>query len=202
MMNKDSLVRKFNKQAPTYERNSRQRTLGKWRSALLQGIEGNVLEVAVGAGANFPYYNRDAVDLTAVDFSPEMLKSAERMASELHLDVTFKQHDIETLQLPEGSFDSVVSTLSLCGYEDPLRAINMMNEWCKPGGSIRLMEHGISDNKLLGTVQHLVNPAARRISGCHLNRDILGIIQSSGVEIIKSERYYGGMVHLVWARAT
>lgn len=185
-----------------YERNSRQRTLGEWRSRLLQDVDGKVLEVAVGAGANFPYYNRETVDLTAVDFSPEMLKSAQRMAADLDLKVSFQQHDIETLQLPERSFDCVVSTLSLCGYDDPLQVVNKLNRWCKPGGRIYLLEHGISHIKLLGITQHLLNPAARRISGCHFNRDILGIVQSSDIEIIKTERYYGGMVHLIWARAT
>lgn len=201
-MNKDNLIRKFNKQAPMYERNSRQRTLGLWRSRLLQHIDGKVLEIAVGAGANFPYYNPDMVELTAVDFSPEMLRSAQRMAANLDLKVTFQQQDIETLHLPERSFDGVVSTLSLCGYDDPLQVVNKMNQWCKRGGSICLLEHGISHNKLLGITQQLVNPVARRISGCHFNRDILGIVRSSDVEIIKTERYYGGMVHLIWARAT
>lgn len=201
-MDKNALIRKFNKQAAMYERNSRQRTLGVWRSRLLQHLDGNVLELAVGAGANFPYYNSDTVDLTAVDFSPEMLRSAQRMASNLDLKVTFKQQDIEKLQLPERSFDAVVSTLSLCGYDDPLHVVNKMNQWCKPGGEICFLEHGISHNKLLGTTQNILNPIARRISGCHFNRDILGIIRSSDVELIKTERYYGGMVHLIWAKAT
>ena len=200
-MNKRALVRKFNKQASIYERNSRQRTLGVWRSRLLQDVQGTVLEVAVGAGANFPYYNRDTVDLTAVDFSPEMLSSARRMAAELDLQVSFHEQDIETLELPESSFDCVVSTLSLCGYDDPLAVLNKMNRWCRPGGHIYLLEHGISHNKLLGITQHLANPAARRISGCHLNRDILGIVQASDVKMTKIERYYGGMVHLIWAEA-
>ena len=74
-MNKNSLIRKFNKQAAVYERNTRQRKLGEWRQQLLQDIEGDVLEVAVGAGANFPFYDRNKVNVTAVDFSPEMLET-------------------------------------------------------------------------------------------------------------------------------
>ncbi|MGV7660190.1 class I SAM-dependent methyltransferase, partial [Mycobacterium kansasii] len=75
-MNKQSLIRKFNKQAAIYERNTRQRRLGEWRQRLLEDVEGSVLEVAVGAGANFPFYPRDKVNVTAVDFSPEMLSRA------------------------------------------------------------------------------------------------------------------------------
>ncbi|OIB00517.1 methyltransferase type 11 [Paenibacillus sp. LC231] len=201
-MNKQSLIRKFNKQAAIYERNTRQRRLGEWRQRLLQDVEGSVLEVAVGAGANFPFYHRDKVNVTAVDFSPEMLTRARRMASELGIRAHFLERDIETLELPERSYDCVVSTLSLCGYEDPVKALNKINRWAKPGGRVYLLEHGMSTNRLLGSIQHLINPAARRISGCHYNRDMIQIAKASELNIVKTERYWNGIVHLIWAQAT
>ncbi|PJN51851.1 hypothetical protein PAEVO_49440 [Paenibacillus sp. GM2FR] len=201
-MNKESLIRKFNKQAAIYERNTRQRRLGEWRQRLLQDVEGNVLEVAVGAGANFPFYQRDKVNVTAVDFSPEMLNRARRMASELGIRANFLERDIETLELPERSYDCVVSTLSLCGYEDPVKALNKINRWAKPGGRIYLLEHGMSTNQFLGAMQHLINPAGRRISGCHFNRDMIHIANASELNIVKTERYWNGIVHLIWAQAT
>ncbi|MEC0309139.1 class I SAM-dependent methyltransferase [Paenibacillus lautus] len=201
-MNKESLIRKFNKQAAIYERNTRQRRLGEWRQRLLQDVEGNVLEVAVGAGANFPFYQRDKVNVTAVDFSPEMLNRARRMASELGIRANFLERDIETLELPERSYDCVVSTLSLCGYEDPVKALNKINRWAKPGGRVYLLEHGMSTNRFLGAMQHLINPAGRRISGCHFNRDMIHIANASELNIVKTERYWNGIVHLIWAQAT
>ncbi|MGE7824614.1 class I SAM-dependent methyltransferase [Paenibacillus sp. NPDC093718] len=201
-MNKKTLIRKFNKQAAIYERNTRQRRLGEWRQRLLQDVEGNVLEVAVGAGANFPFYHPDMVNITAVDFSPEMLSRARRMASELGIRAHFLERDIETLELPERSYDCVVSTLSLCGYEDPVKALNKINRWAKPGGRVYLLEHGMSTNRFLGVMQHLINPAARRISGCHYNRDMIQIANASELNIVKTERYWNGIVHLIWAQAT
>jgi ubiquinone/menaquinone biosynthesis C-methylase UbiE len=201
-VNKESLIRKFNKQAAIYERNTRQRRLGEWRQRLLQDVEGNVLEVAVGAGANFPFYQRDKVNVTAVDFSPEMLSRARRMASELGIRANFLERDIETLELPERSYDCVVSTLSLCGYEDPVQALNKINRWAKPGGRVYLLEHGMSTNRFLGAMQHLINPAGRRISGCHYNRDMIHIANASELNIVKTERYWNGIVHLIWAQAT
>jgi len=201
-VNKVSLIRKFNKQAAMYERNSRQRYIGKWRQRLLQDVSGQVLEVAVGAGANLPFYRPDKVELTAVDFSPEMLSRARQFAAELGIRATFLERDIETLELPERSFDCVVSTLSLCGYENPLEVLRRMNRWAKPGGRIYLLEHGVSSNRLVGFAQHLANPAARRISGCHFNRDILRIVKDSPLKVLQSERYWNGIVHLIWAQAT
>lgn len=161
-----------------------------------------MLEVAVGAGANFPFYPRDKVNVTAVDFSPEMLSRARRMASEMGIRAHFLERDIETLELPERSYDCVVSTLSLCGYEDPVKALNKINRWAKPGGRVYLLEHGMSTNRFLGAIQHLINPAARRISGCHYNRDMIQIANASELNILKTERYWNGIVHLIWAQAT
>ncbi|GAB6928660.1 class I SAM-dependent methyltransferase [Paenibacillus sp. JCM 10914] len=201
-MNKRALIRKFDKQAAMYERNSRQRSLGVWRQRLLQDVEGHVLEVAVGAGANFPFYDKDRVHITAVDFSPEMLRRAGQLASELGIAAIFHEHDIESLELPERSFDALVSTLSLCGYKDPAAALNKMNRWVKPGGRIYLLEHGLSANRLLRSAQHVVNPLARRISGCHYNRDMMRLVENSPLALIKSERHWNGIIHLIWAQAT
>src|SRR5699024_12282686 len=67
-------------------------------------------------------------------------------------------------------FDTVVSTLSFCGYDDPLQMLALANQWCKPGGTILLMEHGISRNRLLSLLQNMINPVAKWIVGCHQNR--------------------------------
>lgn len=50
-MDKQKLIRKFDKQSAMYEENTRKRMWGAWRRQLLQNVEGDVLEIAVGAGA-------------------------------------------------------------------------------------------------------------------------------------------------------
>jgi len=74
-MNKETLIRKFDKQAAMYDNKRRRLELGAYRRRLLHVAEGRVLELGVGAGANFPFYAPD-VELTAVDFSPAMLAAA------------------------------------------------------------------------------------------------------------------------------
>ncbi|MFK7696804.1 class I SAM-dependent methyltransferase [Paenibacillus sp. HJGM_3] len=197
-MSQDKLIRKFDKQASIYEARRRQRTEREWREKLIRNAKGRVLEVAVGAGANFHYYPK-GVDLTAVDFSPEMLNKAKTAAAEYGIRAEFILSDIESLSFPDESFDTVVSTLSLCGYEDPSIVLEAFQRWCKRDGQILLMEHGISSNPLIGGIQTLVNPLFKKVIGCHFNRDMVKILQQSKLKIEKIEHYMLGAVHLVWA---
>lgn len=200
-MNKKSLIRKFDRQSARYEESTRKRMLGAWRSRLLEDVNGEVLEIAVGAGANFPYYNMDRVRLTAADFSPMMLQRASRIADELGIQVQFIESDIETLDFPDHSFDCVVSTLSLCGYDDPVRVLSSIRRWVKPGGRVYLLEHGLGSNILLKSAQYVANPFARQMSGCNWNRNIIQIVNQSGLRIQRMERYWSGMMYLIWAES-
>jgi ubiquinone/menaquinone biosynthesis C-methylase UbiE len=60
--------------------------LGRGRSRMCSRARGPTLEVAVGTGANLPYYPPDA-EITGVDLSRAMLAFAERRAQQLHLDI-------------------------------------------------------------------------------------------------------------------
>ncbi|TXK74023.1 class I SAM-dependent methyltransferase [Paenibacillus sp. N3.4] len=197
-MNKEKLIRKFDKQANIYELRRKQQSERKWRSTLLASAKGRVLEVAVGAGANFQFYPKD-VEVTAVDFSNEMLSKAKDSAAESGIRATFLQSDIELLAFPENSFDTIVSTLSFCGYDNPVQVLESLNFFCKPGGQILLMEHGLSSNLFIGSAQKIMEPLFMRIIGCHLDRDIVNILQQSKVRIHRTERYIFNAVHLVWA---
>jgi len=200
-MDQQKLIRKFDKQSAQYEENTRKRMLKEWRQRLIEDVSGDVLEIAVGTGANFPYYDMTKVRLTAADFSPMMLKRAAVIADELRLQVNFIESDIEKLVLPEQSFDYVVSTLSLCGYDNPADVLRNIKRWCRPDGRICLMEHGLGNNIMLKSAQHMLNPIARKISGCHWNRNIVQMVKDSGLQIEQMEQHWGGMIHLIWARA-
>ncbi|WP_252989890.1 class I SAM-dependent methyltransferase [Brevibacillus panacihumi] len=200
VLNKADLIKKFNKQAPMYERNRKAHALGPWRSRLLRSARGKILEAAVGAGANFPFYKKDLVEeIMAVDFSPEMLRKAKAASQELGIPATFMESDMDDLSFPPDTFDTIVSTLSLCSYADPLLVLNQFNRWCRKSGSILLLEHGLSSNSLLAFAQKRLEPVLYRFSGCHHDRDMMRIIESSELEIVSVQHYWAGCMHLVWA---
>lgn len=191
--------RKFDKQANKYNKLRSHDKTFKYRQKIFSDIHGEVLEAGIGVGLNFPLYNRD-VDLTGVDFSGEMLKRARQAAKEYPFKTTLIQEDVESIEFPENSFDVIVSSGTLCGYQNPLGVLNNFQKWCRPGGRILLLEHGISSSKPLAWLQKSLDPLAVKMVGCHANRDISGLVKSSKLQFIREERYLAGNVYLIWAK--
>lgn len=157
------------------------------------------MEVAIGSGLNFPFYSRD-IELTGLDFSHEMLKTAQNAASDYPFKTTLIQEDVETVEFNENSFDTIISSASLCAYQDVVNVLNSFQKWCKPEGKILLMEHGISTNKPLAWLQKSLDPLALKIVGCHQNRNISEIVKESDLKFIKEERYLAGYLYLIWSK--
>ncbi|WP_080875945.1 class I SAM-dependent methyltransferase [Oceanobacillus timonensis] len=198
-MNQKSLIKKFDKQAEKYDKRRKNDPLYRFRKRIFQETAGNVLEVAIGSGLNFPFYRRD-IELTGVDFSSEMLKRAAYAAKDYPFQTTLIQNDVERLDLNENSFDTIISSTSFCAYQEPVGVLNKFQKWCKPDGKILMLEHGISENKLLAGMQKMVDPLALKAVGCHQNRNISAIIEKSDVNLIREERYLAGSLYLIWAK--
>lgn len=191
-------IQKFDKQAEKYERMRHHNLMKKYRPLIFRDAEGEVLECAIGVGNNFLYYdNVEAV--TGVDFSSEMLKFAKQEAAKYPFRTELMEADIETLHFEADSFDTIVSSLSFCGYEHPVKVLNQLSVWCRPGGKILLMEHGISRKKPLSAVQKLIDPLSLKVVGCHQNRNIEAVVKQSNLKIERIERFALGCVYLIWA---
>ncbi|MEF2965813.1 class I SAM-dependent methyltransferase [Paenibacillus sp. M1] len=198
-MKKQKLIKIFDNQAAQYAKRIGDPKEKKFRQQLIGHARGKVLELAVGAGANFPFYPSE-VEVTAVDFSHAMLEKARQSANQYRIHAEFICDDMEKLDFDEGSFDTVISTLSLCSYDNPHLLLRKMNRWCKPDGRILLMEHGISSNPVISVLQRTFNPLLYRVYGCHQTRDVQGLLRESGMNIDSMESHWLNMVHLVRAR--
>ncbi|WP_197276376.1 class I SAM-dependent methyltransferase [Bacillus sp. JCM 19034] len=157
------------------------------------------MEVAIGSGNNFSFYRRD-IELTGLDFSHEMLKAAQKEAKKYPFKVTLIQNDVEKVEFNKNSFDTIISSCSLCAYQDPVTVLNNFREWCKPEGEILMMEHGLSTNKLLAGLQKTLDPLALKAVGCHQNRNISDYVNQSRLKLVKEERYLAGCLYLIWAK--
>jgi ubiquinone/menaquinone biosynthesis C-methylase UbiE len=173
--------------------------VARLRKKLLSKATGKILEVACGTGQNFPLFAPNS-EITAVDLSPKMLKLARRNAIEHGLTVNLAVMDAEKLEFPDGSFDTVVSTLSTCTFPDPVKALQEIKRVCRPNGLILLLEHGHSNLPWLANFQdrneyqHYQDHV-----GCRWNQDPLDLVQSAGIKVLKIKRSVLGMFHSIEA---
>lgn len=173
--------------------------LARLRRKLLKNLRGNVLEVAVGSGKNFFYYNKKC-RITAIDISPKMLELAKGRAKRLNLKADFYIGGVEKLQFKNRKFDFIVDSLGLCTFPNPIKALKEMKRVCKKNGKILLLEHGISNNRLFSRFQHWREERHHERFVCSLIRNHEDLVKKAGLKIEKIERYFLGVFYVVIAR--
>jgi ubiquinone/menaquinone biosynthesis C-methylase UbiE len=188
----ESIKRRYNRMAPLFHRMDG-KSMREWRKSLLSQAKGSVLEIGIGTGANLPYYGDD-VQLTGIDFSPNMLQYARKKASEMGMSVTLLEMDAQQLQFPDNSFDFVVATCVFCSVPDPVRGMKEMLRVCKLSGKVLLLEHMRSENPYIGKLMDWVNPLTVRVSGANINRRTLDNIETAGFLIEKNQRLLSSIV--------
>jgi ubiquinone/menaquinone biosynthesis C-methylase UbiE len=198
----ERLKRKWQKEAPTYDRRMGffERVLFEdGREWVCSRASGEVLEVAVGTGRNFPFYPA-GVRLTGIDLSPAMLEIARKRADELSLNADLRESDAQELPFADASFDTVVCTLSLCNIPDDRRAIAEMKRVLRPGGRLLLLDHVRATSKVWLSVQRVLEPLSWRFSCENLLRRPLEHVLAEGFEVERRERYKAGIVERLSAR--
>lgn len=83
--------------------------MSQWRMMIWKQVRGKVLEVGVGTGRNIQYYP-DNVEVTAIDFSKKMLEKAREKAKKLDKKVDLRMMDVQNLEFPDETFDTVITT--------------------------------------------------------------------------------------------
>lgn len=168
----------------------------RFRRELLQRVSGNVLEIAVGTGKNLRYYP-SGCRIVAVDLSLEMLGVARKRAAGLKLNIPFSVMDAEALTFPDRSFDTVVSSLTLCTFPDPVAALREMARVCRLQGRILLLEHGRSNREWLGRWQDRRADRHAKPLGCHWNRQPLDLAAQAGLKLTAARRTFFGIFHIL-----
>jgi ubiquinone/menaquinone biosynthesis C-methylase UbiE len=188
--------------APRYDRDIRffeKVQFGGGREWACSRATGDVLEVAVGTGRNLPFYPAE-VTVTGVELSPAMLDIARTRAAELGREVELREADAEDLPFADGSFDTVVCTLSLCTIPDHARAIAEMARVLRPGGRLLLLDHIGSRWWPVWAVQRLIDVFTVRTAGEYQTRRPAPMLAAAGLDIVESELLKLGTVERVHAR--
>lgn len=166
------------------------------RKRLLPNAVGNVLEIGVGTGVNFTYYNYHNISsITLIDKRiPGVLrKRTPREAKVL-------EGNIECLPFEDNMFDTVVSTLVFCSINNVPKALSEVQRVLKDTGSFIFIEHVLSHNKFIAAVQRKINSLWLSISGgCNLNRETGKLFEKSSFLILP--KYSSMDKILIWGIA-
>jgi SAM-dependent methyltransferase len=155
------------------------------------GARGRVLEVGIGSGLNFPYYGTAVSEVVGVDPSAGLQKRAQARAADLGFPVRHVEASAEAMPLDDASFDTALTTWSLCSIPDPIAALHEIRRALKPGGRLLFVEHGLSPDRGVARWQNRLNGAWRCLSaGCNMNRRMDDLIEAAGFAIDGLETGY------------
>lgn len=155
------------------------------RERVVGAAHGRVLEVGIGTGLNLAHYDKSRVSrIVGLDPGAGMHRLAARRALRSGLDVELLPLSAESIPLPDASVDSIVMTYTLCSIADPAAALGEMRRVLVPGGRLLFSEHGLAPEESVRRFQRRVQPYWTRIAGgCHLDRDIPGLIAAAGFQL-------------------
>jgi ubiquinone/menaquinone biosynthesis C-methylase UbiE len=164
--------------------------LTQYRQQVLAEVEGEILEIGFGTGLNLPHYPQKVEKITAIDPNPGMKKIVQKRMEKSSITVDNRVLRGENLPMKDESFDSVVSTWTLCSIAKVEQAIAEIYRVLKPGGKFLFIEHGLSNESKIQVWQNRLTPIQKIIAdGCHLNRNIQQLVTQK-FEQITIEKFY------------
>ena len=171
----------------------------RWRKKLWTKVNGiHILEIGVGTGKNFDFYPVDA-QITAIDFSPAMLKQAEHKKIRKAVTVTLNLMDVQSLCYADNTFDVVIASFVFCSVASPQKGLKELYRVCRPGGQILLLEQVVSSKPLFAKVMNIINPVMRVVMGANINRNTIKIIKSCGFSFVRIDAESSDVFKLIEA---
>jgi ubiquinone/menaquinone biosynthesis C-methylase UbiE len=168
-------------------RASEEAGMREMRHGLLAEAGGSVLEIGAGTGANLAHYDDKVESLVFTEPEAAMLRRLQRKAHEQAPLAEILPAPAEDMPFEDDSFDTVVSTLVLCGVDDQARSLREIHRVLRPGGRLLFLEHVRSDDPGLARLQDRITPLNRFFFGCDCNRPTLATIEATGFTVSRLE---------------
>ena len=161
------------------------------RRRCLENVTGIVLEVGFGTGLNLPYYPRTVTKVVGVDPSETSARLARKRIAASSFPVEIVGLSAEKIPVADASFESIVSTFTLCTIPDVASALLEMQRALRPGGRLYFVEHGRAEDPKVERWQERLNSVQQKVfGGCNLNRRISALIEQAGFEMERFENSY------------
>ena len=176
--------------------------VGEHRALACAGLTGRVLEIGFGSGLNVAHYPAGVTAVSAVEPADVGWRLSERRRRKSRVPVERTGLDGQHLAEADATFDSALSTFSLCTIPDAHAALAEVRRVLRPGGRLHCLEHGLAPDPGVRRWQERLQPLQGRLAGgCHLTRDIAALLAEAGFEVEELHRYYlpGPALSRPWA---
>ncbi|WP_216898004.1 class I SAM-dependent methyltransferase [Nocardia alni] len=161
------------------------------RRRVTAGLAGRVVEIGFGSGRNVPFYPARVKAVTAVEPADLGWRLASERVAQAPVPVQRAGLDGQSLPFEDDSFDTALSTWTMCTIPDAGIALAELRRVLIPGGTLHFVEHGLAPDAAVQHWQHRLDPVQSTLfGGCHLNRDIRGIIERAGFTISDIDVFY------------
>jgi ubiquinone/menaquinone biosynthesis C-methylase UbiE len=155
------------------------------------GLEGRVVELGFGSGHNAPFYPEAVERVAAIEPADLGWRLAEKRVRAARVPVERAGLDGQSLPFGDDSFDTALSTWTLCTIPDVAAALSEVRRVLKPGGTLHFLEHGLAPDERVRVWQHRLEPMQKRMfGGCHLTRPIVDLLTAAGFTITELDVFY------------
>ena len=157
------------------------KVISKQREKIIPFARGNILEIGIGSGLNFSFYNKLEVNnVFAVELDNILLEKAKKRALDNSIDLNIERISAETLPYENEFFDTVISTYTMCSISNLKSALEEIRRVLKKDGIFLFSEHGKSPDINIYKWQKRLNPLQRALfGGCQLDIDIQNTLSTS-----------------------
>ncbi len=169
-----------------------EQAIAERKQNLLGNLQGHILEIGPGTGANLPYYPT-GIHWIGVEPNPFMHDYLREKAEALGLNIELHQGTAEQLPVDDNQMDAVVSTLVLCSVPDLAGTLAEIVRVLKPGGQFMFIEHvAAGEGTWLRQVQRGIRPVWKVLGdGCHPDRETWKALEAAGFAQVDYEHFSG-----------